>query len=58
MAAAFKLARAGDDRDRQIIAEFDMACRDNGACGEVRVQGYFLLSARTMPVRALRSNPV
>jgi len=57
MAAAFKLAGPAMIEIGNHC-EFDMACRDNGTCGEVRVQGYFLLSARTMPVRALRSNPV
>src|SRR5438128_1425119 len=39
MGAAFELAGAGDDRDRQIVAEIDRTCRDNRCCRDVCVQG-------------------
>ena len=48
MRAAFELAGPGDDRDRQIIAEFDRANGDDRCSGIQELQGHFPRFAATI----------
>jgi len=45
VAAAFELARPGDDRNRQVVAEFDLTGRHNRRCRDVRGSRVFPFSS-------------
>src|SRR6185312_12272475 len=43
--ATLKRTRTGNDRNRQVVAELDLADRDDRSCIELSVQGIFLTSS-------------
>src|SRR5262249_26950178 len=58
MRAALECARAGDDRNRQMVAEPDLADSDDRVCGKRAVQGVILLSGATISAGKRRSSVI